>query len=196
VTSSRKRLNKRTRRRSPYSLKVAPPAEGSQPKTHKEQWQEADEYLAAGDMLEAYGLFCFASGKLYDNHAHWKERFRWQIPRNSRTRCNTDRRHGDEPVELARCRHRAWRRAASSPAMQQLQQGTLVDRELLQRLAPVSRRVKSLRELAGVARQASGCGCVMGYSCPRCLEDVASFSTVGRYGPTARAGVLRLDAHD
>jgi len=37
--------------------------------------QEADEYLAAGDMLEAYGLFCFASGKLYDNHAHWKERF-------------------------------------------------------------------------------------------------------------------------
>jgi hypothetical protein len=39
--------------------------------------QEADEYLAAGDMLEAYGLFCFASGKLYDNHAHWKERFRW-----------------------------------------------------------------------------------------------------------------------
>jgi hypothetical protein len=39
--------------------------------------QEADEYLAAGDMLEAYGLFCFASGKLYDNHAHWKERFNW-----------------------------------------------------------------------------------------------------------------------
>jgi hypothetical protein len=39
--------------------------------------QEADEYLAAGDILEAYGLFCFASGKLYDNHAHWKERFRW-----------------------------------------------------------------------------------------------------------------------
>ena len=39
--------------------------------------QEADEYLAAGDMLEAYGLFCFASGKLYDNHTHWKERFRW-----------------------------------------------------------------------------------------------------------------------
>jgi hypothetical protein len=39
--------------------------------------QEADEYLAAGDMQEAYGLFCFASGKLYDNHAHWKERFRW-----------------------------------------------------------------------------------------------------------------------
>jgi len=38
--------------------------------------QEADEYLAAGDMLEAYGLFCFASGKLYDNHTHWKERFR------------------------------------------------------------------------------------------------------------------------
>jgi hypothetical protein len=39
--------------------------------------QEANEYLAAGDMLEAYGLFCFASGKLYDNHTHWKERFRW-----------------------------------------------------------------------------------------------------------------------
>ena len=34
--------------------------------------QEANEYLAAGDMLEAYGLFCFASGKLYDNHTHWK----------------------------------------------------------------------------------------------------------------------------
>jgi len=39
--------------------------------------QEADEYLAAGDMLEAYGLFCFASGKLCDNHAYWRERFRW-----------------------------------------------------------------------------------------------------------------------
>jgi hypothetical protein len=39
--------------------------------------QEADEYVAAGDTLEAYGLFCFASGKLYDNHAHWRERFRW-----------------------------------------------------------------------------------------------------------------------
>jgi hypothetical protein len=39
--------------------------------------QDADEYLAAGDMLEAYGLFCFASGKLYENHMHWKERFRW-----------------------------------------------------------------------------------------------------------------------
>jgi hypothetical protein len=39
--------------------------------------QEADEYLAAGDMLEAYGLFCFASGKLYDNRAYWKQRFRW-----------------------------------------------------------------------------------------------------------------------
>jgi hypothetical protein len=39
--------------------------------------QEADEYLAAGDMLEAYGLFCFASGKLCDNRAYWKERFRW-----------------------------------------------------------------------------------------------------------------------
>jgi hypothetical protein len=38
--------------------------------------EEADEYLAAGDILEAYGLFCFASGKLYDNHTHWKERFR------------------------------------------------------------------------------------------------------------------------
>jgi len=38
--------------------------------------QEADEYLGAGDVLEAYGLFCFASGKLYDNHTHWKERFR------------------------------------------------------------------------------------------------------------------------
>ena len=39
--------------------------------------QEADEYLAAGDMLEAYGLFCFASGKLCDSRAYWKERFRW-----------------------------------------------------------------------------------------------------------------------
>jgi len=39
--------------------------------------QEADEYLAAGDMLEAYGLFCFASGKLCENRAYWKERFRW-----------------------------------------------------------------------------------------------------------------------
>jgi len=39
--------------------------------------QEADEYLAAGDMLEAYGLFCFASGKLCDNHAYWRDRFRW-----------------------------------------------------------------------------------------------------------------------
>ena len=58
------------------ALKVAPPTEGSQPKTRKEM-QEADEYVAAGDMLEAYGLFCFASGKLYDNHAHWRERFRW-----------------------------------------------------------------------------------------------------------------------
>ena len=39
--------------------------------------QEATEYLAAGDMLEAYGLFCFASGKLCDNRAYWKQRFRW-----------------------------------------------------------------------------------------------------------------------
>ena len=39
--------------------------------------QEADEYLAAGDMLEAYGLFCFASGKLCENRAYWKERVRW-----------------------------------------------------------------------------------------------------------------------
>jgi hypothetical protein len=39
--------------------------------------QEADEYLAAGDMLEAYGLFCFASGKLCDNRAYWKQRFQW-----------------------------------------------------------------------------------------------------------------------
>jgi hypothetical protein len=39
--------------------------------------QEADEYLAAGDMLEAYGLFCFASGKLCDNRAYWKQRFHW-----------------------------------------------------------------------------------------------------------------------
>ena len=39
--------------------------------------QEADEYVAAGNMLEAYGLFCFASGRLYDNHTHWRERFRW-----------------------------------------------------------------------------------------------------------------------
>lgn len=38
--------------------------------------EEAGDYLAAGDMLEAYGLFCFASGKLYDNHTQWKERFR------------------------------------------------------------------------------------------------------------------------
>jgi hypothetical protein len=47
--------------------------------------QEADEYLAAGDMLEAYGLFCFASGKLYDNHTHWKERFRWLYLDGSKT---------------------------------------------------------------------------------------------------------------
>src|SRR6516162_7446662 len=40
------------------------------------------------------------------------ERFE-QIPRNSRTRCNTDRRHRDEPYELARCRDRAWRRASA-----------------------------------------------------------------------------------
>ena len=50
--------------------------------------QEADEYLAAGDMLEAYGLFCFASGKLCDNRAYWKERFRWlfspEQPRSAR----------------------------------------------------------------------------------------------------------------
>src|SRR5271156_5996821 len=38
------------------------------------------------------------------------ERFE-QIPRNSRTRCNTDRRDRDGPVELAGRRHRAWRRA-------------------------------------------------------------------------------------
>ena len=38
------------------------------------------------------------------------ERFE-QIPRNSRTRCNTDRRDRDGPVELAGRRYRAWRRA-------------------------------------------------------------------------------------
>jgi transposase len=38
------------------------------------------------------------------------ERFE-QIPRNSRTRCNTDRRDRDGPVELACLRYRAWRRA-------------------------------------------------------------------------------------
>jgi hypothetical protein len=50
--------------------------------------QEADEYLAAGGMLEACGLFCFASGKLCDNRAYWKERFRWlfqpEQPRSAR----------------------------------------------------------------------------------------------------------------
>ena len=35
------------------------------------------------------------------------ERFE-QIPRNSRTRFNTDRSDRNEPVELARCWHRAW----------------------------------------------------------------------------------------
>ena len=38
------------------------------------------------------------------------ERFE-QIPRNSRTRCNTNRRDRDGPVELAGRRYRAWRRA-------------------------------------------------------------------------------------
>jgi transposase len=38
------------------------------------------------------------------------ERFE-QIPRNSRTRCNTDRRDRDGPVELAGRRYRAWHRA-------------------------------------------------------------------------------------
>src|SRR6266446_5904308 len=38
------------------------------------------------------------------------ERFE-QIRRNSRTRCNTDRRDRDGSVELARRRYRAWRRA-------------------------------------------------------------------------------------
>src|SRR5947209_5655564 len=38
------------------------------------------------------------------------ERFE-QIPRISRTRCNTDRRDRDGPVELAGRRYRAWRRA-------------------------------------------------------------------------------------
>ena len=38
------------------------------------------------------------------------ERFE-QIPRSSRTRCNTDRRDRDGPVELAGRRYRAWRRA-------------------------------------------------------------------------------------
>src|SRR5271169_4263600 len=38
------------------------------------------------------------------------ERFE-QIPRNSRTRCNTNRRDRDAPVELAGRRYRAWRRA-------------------------------------------------------------------------------------
>jgi hypothetical protein len=47
--------------------------------------QEADEYLAAGDMQEAYGLFCFASGKLYENHSQWRERFRWLYLDGSKT---------------------------------------------------------------------------------------------------------------
>ena len=38
------------------------------------------------------------------------ERFE-QIPRSSRTRCNTNRRDRDGPVELAGRRYRAWRRA-------------------------------------------------------------------------------------
>jgi transposase len=38
------------------------------------------------------------------------ERFE-QIPRNSQTRCNTDRRDRDGPVELAGRWYRAWRRA-------------------------------------------------------------------------------------
>src|SRR6266702_1795114 len=38
------------------------------------------------------------------------ERFE-QIPRNSRTKCNTDRRDRDGSVELARRRYRAWCRA-------------------------------------------------------------------------------------
>ena len=38
------------------------------------------------------------------------ERFE-QIPRNSRTRCNTNRRDRDGPVELAGRRYGAWRRA-------------------------------------------------------------------------------------
>jgi transposase len=38
------------------------------------------------------------------------ERFE-QVPRSSRTRCNTDRRDRDGPVELAGRRYRAWRRA-------------------------------------------------------------------------------------
>src|SRR5207302_11305851 len=38
------------------------------------------------------------------------ERFE-QIPRNSRTRCDTNRRDRDGPVELAGRRYRAWRRA-------------------------------------------------------------------------------------
>ena len=29
-------------------------------------------------------------------------------------------------------------------------------------------------------------GCRIGYSCLKCLEDVASFSTGGRYGPPRR----------
>ncbi len=36
-----------------------------------------DRGIAAQEALEAYGLFCFASGKLCDNHAYWRERFRW-----------------------------------------------------------------------------------------------------------------------
>ena len=42
--------------------------------------QEADEYLVAGNVLEAYGLFCFASGKLYDSRTQWKQRFQWLSP--------------------------------------------------------------------------------------------------------------------
>jgi hypothetical protein len=41
------------------------------------------------------------------------ERFE-QIPRNSRTRCNTDRCDRDGPVELTGRRYRAWRRALAA----------------------------------------------------------------------------------
>jgi hypothetical protein len=62
--------------------------------------QEADEYLAAGDMMEAYGLFCFASGKLCDNRAYWKERFGWlftpEQPRSARDNAQSTASRSDQ----------------------------------------------------------------------------------------------------
>src|SRR5258707_9144243 len=50
------------------------------------------------------------------------------MPYPSRSRRHADCRHRDEPVELARCRHRAWRRA---PAIEEAR----VRRERLAELA-------------------------------------------------------------